>query len=79
MVWTSSKTEVARVPAEGLVQGGREGSADIVAYWNGLRGVAKMTVVSGTTHKTPCPVLSVAATGPSQEKATVCQANAARQ
>ncbi len=79
VVWSSSNSEVATVAAEGLVQGGREGSADIVAYWNGLRGVARMTVVAGTTHKTPCPVLSVGGTGPSREKAAVCHPSPASQ
>lgn len=79
VVWSSSNAEVATVAGEGLVQGGREGSADIVAYWNGLRGVARMTVVVGTTHKTPCPVLSVGGTGPRGEKAAVCQPSTASQ
>ena len=73
VIWSSSNAEVASVAAEGLVQGGREGSADIVAYWNGLRGVARMTVVAGQAPKSPCPALSVAATGASQDKVGACQ------
>lgn len=72
VIWSSSDAHVATVAAEGLVQGGREGSADIVASWNGLRGVARLTVVDGVARQEPCPTLSVAATGPRHERPTVC-------
>ena len=73
VIWSSSDAEVASVGAEGLVQAGRQGTADIVAYWNGMRGVASMTVLAAEAPETPCPSLSVAATGSSLEEATLCQ------
>ena len=73
VVWSSSDAQVASVAGEGVVQAGRQGSAEIVAYWNGMRGVARMTVIDAQGSQPPCPSLSVARTGASLEKASVCQ------
>jgi len=46
LVWSSSNEKVAGVTPNGVVFGRAGGTADIVAQWNGLRGVSRITVVS---------------------------------
>jgi hypothetical protein len=46
LVWSSSDEQVAGVRSDGVVFGRAGGTADIVARWNGLRGVARITVVA---------------------------------
>jgi hypothetical protein len=78
VVWSSSDAAVASVAPEGLVQAGQQGTADIVAYWNGMRGVARMTVLSGEAPESPCPSLSVARAGSSLKEATECKGSTER-
>lgn len=44
MVWSSSNEQVAGVTAHGVVIGRGSGTAEIVAQWNGLRAVSRITV-----------------------------------
>jgi hypothetical protein len=46
LVWSSSNEQVASVTGDGVVIGRTSGTTDIVAQWNGLRGVSRITVVA---------------------------------
>jgi hypothetical protein len=65
LVWSSSDEQVAGVTANGVVFGRAGGTADIVAQWNGLRGVSRITVAatSITELKPPktCTPLAISA------------------
>ncbi len=55
LVWSSSDEQVAGVTANGLVFGRAGGTADIVAQWNGLRGVSRITVVATSIPESKPP------------------------
>jgi hypothetical protein len=46
LVWSSSNEQVAAVTGHGVVIGRTGGTTDIIAQWNGLRGVSRITVVA---------------------------------
>jgi hypothetical protein len=55
LVWSSSNEQVAGVTAHGVVFGRAGGTAEIVAQWNGLRGVSRITVVTTSTPELKPP------------------------
>jgi uncharacterized protein YjdB len=69
LVWSSSDEQVAGVTANGLVFGRAGGTAEIVAQWNGLRGVSRITVAATLTPvlKPPKACIPLAISAAKQE------------
>jgi hypothetical protein len=55
VVWSSSDEQVAGVSAKGVVFGRAGGTTDVIAQWNGLRGVARITVVASSNPELKPP------------------------
>jgi hypothetical protein len=55
VTWTTSNPKVALVGADGVVTGQATGASQITAWWNGVRGLSTVTVISDIPAAPPCP------------------------
>ena len=71
VTWFTTSSLIASIAPNGTVTGQQDGTADIVAEWNGLRAVARVTVTSAVVNPA-CPDFAIRAGGGSSPGTTAC-------
>jgi hypothetical protein len=69
--WFTTSSLIADIASNGTVTGRQDGTADIVAEWDGLRAVAKVTVTSAGVDP-GCPEFAARGSGGSTSGKAVC-------
>ncbi len=69
--WFTTSSLVADIASNGTVTGRQDGTADIVAEWDGLRAVARVTVTSAAVDP-GCPEFATRAGGGSTSGQAGC-------
>jgi hypothetical protein len=72
VLWSSGSDAIATVSADGIVTARGNGSAQIIAWWEGHRGVATVKVIERSAPK-PCGELALATEEPNSDKISSCQ------
>lgn len=71
VAWYTTSDLIAGIATNGMVTGRQDGTADIVAEWQGLRAVAKVTVTSAAVSP-GCPEFAVRGSNGSTSGKTLC-------
>ena len=71
VTWFTTSSLIAGIASNGMVTGLQDGTADVVAEWDGLRAVARVTVTSVAVDP-GCPEPAARGSGGSTSGKSIC-------